>query len=113
MVGASVDIIDLDAFARSPHDAPFRRGDNNGDGRQDMSDVVVGLMSLFMGGAGPHCADAADSNDDGGVDLSDPIAILRTIFLEEGPLPRLSRTSDSTPLPTSSSVRTRTESRGH
>ncbi len=50
--------------------APFTRGDVNGDGAVDISDVSL-LGSYFGGKATLTCLDAADVNDDGRVDVSD------------------------------------------
>ncbi len=66
--------------------ASFRRGDANADARLDLSDSVFTLQALFLGGAGPRCADAADSNDDGNVDISDALFTLIHLFLG-GPVP--------------------------
>lgn len=51
--------------------AVFHRGDANGDGRYDLSDVIFLLSALFVGGPSPGCADAADANNDGRLDVSD------------------------------------------
>lgn len=48
----------------------FTRGDVNGDGTVDISDVNL-LGSYFGGKAQIACLDAADINDDGQVDVSD------------------------------------------
>ncbi|HVR72739.1 MAG TPA: hypothetical protein VMT52_00330 [Planctomycetota bacterium] len=58
----------------------FLRGDSNGDERVDISDVVLTLESLFIGGVILHCLDASDANDSGIVDLSDPIHSLTFLF---------------------------------
>jgi hypothetical protein len=65
---------------------PFLRGDSNGDGAQDISDVVTVLSYLF----GDHileCGTAADANDDGNVDISDAIRLLFFLFSGPDPLP--------------------------
>lgn len=64
----------------------FLRGDADLDGRLNMTDAVVILMTLFLGRAPLPCLDAADANDVGRVDISDPIFILRYLFLG-GPEP--------------------------
>ena len=68
--------------------------DMNGDGNGDLSDAVALLNHLFLGSAGPPCAeggvtDAAnvallDSNGDGGIDLSDAVSWLNFLFLGGG-----------------------------
>jgi hypothetical protein len=63
---------------------PFIRGDANHDGNVDISDAVFKLNWLFLGRAGPACADAADSNDDGRLDISDAIETLRCAFIAAG-----------------------------
>jgi hypothetical protein len=60
---------------------PFIRGDVNGDDNSDISDAVVTLEHLFLGGSEVKCLDAADSNDDGQVDISDPISTLTFLFI--------------------------------
>lgn len=64
---------------------PFRRGDPNGDGAQDISDPVAILTFLFGGGS-MECMDAADTNDSGAVDISDAIYLIGASFLG-GPVP--------------------------
>ncbi len=61
-------------------DCGFRRGDANVDAVLDLSDGVMILGFLFLGGKEPTCRDAADSNDTGGLDLSDPIYIFTFLF---------------------------------
>lgn len=59
----------------------FKRGDSNGDGRLDISDVVTILIYLFEGGRGPlRCEDAGDANDDGALDIGDAVRILGRLF---------------------------------
>jgi hypothetical protein len=65
----------------------FRRGDANGDGRMDLTDVVRTLYWLFLFDVQFSCPDAADANDDGKIDITDPIAILQRLFLGGAPLP--------------------------
>ena len=64
----------------------FHRGDPSGDGAADLTDAMVILLHLFLGGAEPGCLDAADANDDGALDITDPIGILEWLFLG-GPRP--------------------------
>ena len=64
----------------------FRRGDSTQDGGLDLSDPVVTLNCLFLGGPCSSCQDAEDSNDDGVLDLTDPILTLIYLFLA-GPPP--------------------------
>ncbi|HZN56621.1 MAG TPA: hypothetical protein VFD71_01000 [Planctomycetota bacterium] len=60
---------------------PFRLGDTNADGRQDLSDAVNVLNFLFQGGREPQCMKTAELNGDGRVDLSDPLFLLGFLFL--------------------------------
>jgi len=61
------------------------RGDSNGDGKPDISDAIVTLQHLFLGGT-VDCARAMDVNLDGKVDISDPISLLAHLFTG-GPTP--------------------------
>lgn len=59
----------------------FRRGDLNGDQDVDLSDLIVLVRHLFLGG--PlffDCDNILDMNDDGVVDVSDPIALINWRF---------------------------------
>ena len=63
-----------------PPDSEFVRGDCNGDGSANISDVISGLGSLFGGGEPPTCVDSCDANDDGGFEISDMIYLLAYLF---------------------------------
>jgi hypothetical protein len=65
----------------------FRRGDVTGDGEISLVDPVVLLGHLFLGAAGPGCADAADADDSGELDISDPLFVLQHLFLGGNPPP--------------------------
>ncbi len=80
-------IMVLSGRTPSPADAPLRRGDADGDGVRSLSDAVVVLLHLFLGGAPLPCPDGADTDDSGGLDLADPIGLLNHLFLGGGPLP--------------------------
>ena len=62
----------------------FVRGEANGDGDTDVSDVVTILLHLF-GGQTADCLEAADFNDDGQVSVTDPILLLLFMFLDGDP----------------------------
>tara|TARA_Y100001934_G_scaffold272653_1_gene361324 strand:- start:70 stop:1167 length:1098 start_codon:yes stop_codon:yes gene_type:complete len=49
----------------------FLRGDTNGDGYTNESDISYLKDWLFYDGQAPACADAADANGDGVIDMSD------------------------------------------
>jgi hypothetical protein len=70
-----------------PIPAPFLRGEASGDGRLDLTDAIIVLDRLFLGGGPLPCGDAADVTDDGKIDLSDPIALLGSLFLGAGQVP--------------------------
>lgn len=59
---------------------PYKRGDANDDGQQDLSDAVFILAFVFTGGSPALCLDAADSNQDGFIDLADGVYLLSYIF---------------------------------
>jgi hypothetical protein len=69
----------------------FRRGDTNGDGERNLTDVIVLLCHLFRGASEPLCADAADADDDGALNLTDAIIVLTYLF-SGGALPPLPST---------------------
>ena len=52
----------------------------------DISDPIVLLRHLFLGGAEPPCKEAANAEDDDKLDITDAIAILGHLFLGKGPL---------------------------
>lgn len=66
--------------------ARFIRGDANGDGEVDISDVVRILLHLFQGGIRLEVPDAADVNDDGEINITDSIYLLQFLF-KGGPPP--------------------------
>src|SRR5688572_22806819 len=77
-------------------DAPFRRGDVNGDAVIDLSDPVALLGHLFLGKEAPACSDAADANDDGALDLADAIHVLSHLF-QGGAAPPYPSSADPCP----------------
>jgi hypothetical protein len=58
----------------------FRRGDADGGGGVDISDAVLVLNWLFLGGEEPSCIDAADADDSGEVDIADAVRVLNWLF---------------------------------
>lgn len=58
----------------------FVRGDANGNQLVNISDAVVLLGFLFLGGEPVTCLDAADSNDSGRVNVADAAYILNFLF---------------------------------
>jgi hypothetical protein len=67
--------------------ADFIRGDTNASGARDLSDGIALFNFLFVGGAEPPCADAADADDSGGLDLTDGIFLLNFLFSGGSPPP--------------------------
>jgi hypothetical protein len=65
----------------------FRRADTDASAIVNITDPIVGLEALFIGGSPPTCMDAADSNDDGRFDLSDAVYTLSALFLGGDPPP--------------------------
>lgn len=62
----------------------FRRGDCNGDGANNLADVVWLLTRLFPPQGNPPspnpCLDACDGNDDSALNLADAVAMLSALF---------------------------------
>lgn len=71
----------------------FTRGESNGDGSQNLADVICILSYLFnisrdgCGDTIAQCEDAADVNDDEKLDLADAISLLNYLFQGTGPVP--------------------------
>ena len=58
----------------------FLRGECNGDGEINLSDVLLQLFILFADAATPACADACDINDDGTLNLADVVHQVDFLF---------------------------------
>lgn len=80
-VGEQVTLPPMDALFLSITTPLFSRGDCNGDGNHDISDVICLLMTLFAD-MPMTCEEAMDVNDDGRFNLADPISLLSHLFLE-------------------------------
>jgi len=65
----------------------FVRGDSNSSGSIDLTDGIVTLNFLFVGGSVPACLDAADTDDNGAVVISDAVITFSYLF-QGGPAPR-------------------------
>ena len=59
----------------------FSRGDANLDDRMDITDAIVVLSHLFLGGPPLDCEKAGDMNDDGELNISDAGTLLGHLFL--------------------------------
>ena len=82
-----------------PPEIPFERGDVNDDAEINLTDAIVVLNYLFLGGAEPGCLSAADANDDGELNLTDGVALLSFLFLNTEPLPAPAGSCDTDPTP--------------
>jgi hypothetical protein len=67
--------------AEQPHPALFVRGNSDMQGKVDITDAILILNFLFLGGPAPACMDAADVDDSGRLDISDSISLLNFLFL--------------------------------
>jgi len=88
-------VIDEFSIAKTGARPPleFLRGDVNGDGRVDVTDVIAALNYLFVGGDSIVCAQAAVASSPGAVlHVTEPIYVLQFLF-GGGPPP-------ATPYPT-------------
>jgi len=59
----------------------FRRGDADGNGSVELTDVIRALTWQFVGGVELPCQDAADIDDDGAITLTDAIRSLNYQFV--------------------------------
>jgi hypothetical protein len=62
------------------------RGDSNSSGVVDLTDGVVTLNFLFIGGPAPACQDAADTDNNGALVISNAVVIFSYLFIG-GPPP--------------------------
>jgi hypothetical protein len=65
----------------------YVRGDADGSGSTNITDGIVVLNFLFLGGTTPPCQDAADGDDSGTINITDGIYILNFLFLGGGDPP--------------------------
>lgn len=64
----------------------FLRGDANGDDSVDISDAVLLLFHLFVGGVSPQPLEAGDFDGNRKLEITDSIYLLTYLFLG-GPMP--------------------------
>lgn len=64
----------------------FRRGDVDASGDVAITDAILVLSRLFLGGGPLPCEDAADADDDGNIVLTDAVVILSYLFRGGPPL---------------------------
>ena len=65
----------------------FKRGDVDATDSILLTDGVVLLNFLFLGGPEPPCEDAADANDDGRLDITTAVYLFNFLFLGGPPPP--------------------------
>ncbi len=63
----------------------FHRGDVDGSGDWDITDVIANLSFQFLGTFAPSCMDALDIDDSGELEITDPVAHLTHQFLGGSP----------------------------
>ncbi|MBI4606289.1 MAG: SUMF1/EgtB/PvdO family nonheme iron enzyme, partial [Planctomycetes bacterium] len=75
------------AFSGLKADAPFIRGDVDGNSTIEITDAIRLFGFLFKGSPAAHgCLEAANANSDGDLDISDGVYILLFLF-RDGPAP--------------------------
>lgn len=86
LLGAEIELIArwIDEGARPTRN--LRRGDFDQNETVNISDAVLVLNFLFVGGASPVCNPLVDTNADGSVNLSDAVFLLSFLFAS-GPPP--------------------------
>ena len=73
--------LDEEGFFYTEGQGTWVRGDSNGDAALDISDPILMLGRLFLGGMTREtCSSALDVNADEAFDISDPIILLRFLF---------------------------------
>ncbi len=73
--------LDEEGFFYTEGNGAWVRGDSNGDAALDISDPILMLGRLFLGGLTREtCPSALDVNADEAFDISDPIILLRFLF---------------------------------
>jgi hypothetical protein len=69
-----------------PGERAFVRGDANSDSAVNITDGLLILEFLFLGGDVPRCEDAADIDDTGSIAITDAVSLLQHLF-QGGPGP--------------------------
>jgi hypothetical protein len=69
------------SFCGGQPGARFKRGDADGSGELDLTDVVITLSYLFLGGTTLRCLDAADNDDNGVIEITDAVVSIDFQFL--------------------------------
>lgn len=71
---------DYEAIGPPQEGAAFHRGDSDGSGTIDITDGVVTLNILFVGGEDVGCKEAQDFNNDGVINITDGVATFSFLF---------------------------------
>ncbi len=71
----------------TPADALFVRGDIDADRDTGLTDAIVLIDYLFLGGLRPPCDDAADVDDNAALELTDAVYLISYLFLGGEPPP--------------------------
>ncbi len=81
--------LDMGAYEFCPSWIPelFLRGDVDGNGTLNLTDVINFLNHRFVGKGNLDCLDSADVNDDGVLDLTDAVRSLNYQFTGTAPAP--------------------------
>jgi hypothetical protein len=98
-IGTGKDGSDMGAFPFEGTLETFLRGDVDGSGAINLTDVLRILDFLFRDGAAPSCHDRMDANDDGFIDVSDGVFELLYLFKEGSPPPEPFPASGLDPTP--------------
>jgi hypothetical protein len=70
-----------------PPQVTFRRGDVDSNGLVELTDPILVLNYLFLGGRDPDCKEAADTDDNAIIDITDAVNSLTYQFLGGTDLP--------------------------
>jgi hypothetical protein len=70
-----------------PSTETFRRGDVDSNRVIEITDAIVLLSFLFLGGAEPGCLDASDADDNGRLEITDAINVLAYLYTGGRPTP--------------------------
>lgn len=77
----------IEVAAMPVSESEFIRGDTDGSANVNITDAMVILQHLFLGGSGLRCPDGADTDDNGRIDISDAVRLLDQQFRGGSPLP--------------------------
>ncbi len=75
-----IEIMELGVSPPMAEVSIFHRGDSDGSGTIDITDGVVTLNILFVGGEDVGCKEAQDFNNDGVINITDGVATFSFLF---------------------------------